>query len=455
MANVTLLLFSTLVLCLALFYLRWRWPDLDVVDVYIIFIALYYGVYPFIRGLYYEKGIVYNPYNADILLISLLFLQVAVIIAIIRLVSLYLPERITRYLKLEMLTEQWGKVNNLFLMLVYAIAVTFPFISYYLYGVKSHISPADFARMGQELPYWLTSIRTIYGYLALGVVIALVSKASRSDSKNCYVWLTLLLLFLPFSAYYGRKGFVNILVVGMLVWMLKKETEIFRVKNFMVAGLLFVSFVVVSNIYQTYRKNLQTAGVGLQGQANPLAAALNFKATLHNLGIRPGTWEFNYLVLDGQINEGKPETHGEISKEGFKSAIPRILWPGKNFKVPAEILADLYGMTLQEINDKMNVATNIFGVAQMEFGFLSIIIVPVVILLIIVLMAGVMKITFNYPVFVWIFSVIFFTFFMNIEETQNELFFMLRYVVAVLAAFLCYLLAGRLLTAWKARSAAA
>ena len=102
---------------------------------------------------------------------------------------------------------------------------------------------------------------------------------------------------------------------------------------------------------------------------------MNFQATLEFLSRRPGTWEFSYLVFNKQIREGVATTNGQIFKESFKSAVPRYFWSTKNFLLIDDMLAKLYGVRPKEID----IGKNNFGVIQCEAGFLSIIIVPVMI----------------------------------------------------------------------------
>ena len=415
--NALLLLCSSMLLCLTILYLKRKWPDIDAIDVYIIFIALHFGVYPFIRGLYVEEGFIFNSFNNNLLIIGIIYLQILLIIIIMRAISEYLPAEIKKYLKIKTMIELWSRVNEFVLLSLYSLLILFVVISYLKYGVKAHISHDEYLEIGKDLPYWLTSVRTIFNYLVFCVFIVLVSKASMSESLSRYFWIVLIIFFLPFVAYFSRKTFANAVVVAALIWLVRNEENTFQFKYLKIAALMMFSFIVMSNIYQTYRPVLQSVSVSLRQLENPITAALNFKATLQNLKIRPGTWEFNYLVLDKQMRgPEKVTTNGKITWEGFKSTIPRILWPGKKFQMTSEVMADKYKAKLEDVS----LGSNIFGVAQSEIGYYSIIIVPLTIILIIVIMAGLMKLTSNYPVFYWFLSINLLNLFMYVEENQPE-----------------------------------
>ena len=319
MANITLLLFSSLVLCLTLFYFKRRWPDLDVIDIYIIYIALHFGIYPFIRGLYSGKGVVYDSSTSNPLVIGLVFIHLLLIVVIIRVVSAYLPTKIKDILKIKTLISKWESVNNLIVLSIYSLLILFQIISYWKYGVKPVIAPDDFAKIGSDLPYWLLSMRAIYNYLVLSVFIVLASKASMSQYRPQYFWIALIIIFIPFGAYFGRKPFVNIFVIGTIIWLIRREKKLIQFKYLISSVLMVFIFFLVSNVWQTYRSTLLAAGASFKEAPNPISAALNFNATLRNLKERPGTWEFNYLVFDRQIeSSGKVSTNGEITREGLQ-----------------------------------------------------------------------------------------------------------------------------------------
>jgi hypothetical protein len=126
---------------------------------------------------------------------------------------------------------------------------------------------------------------------------------------------------------------------------------------------MILVFFLCSNIFQAYRDAFQEVGqVNLAKLKNPFAAAINFEATLKNLQVRPGTWEFNFLVFNHQFTKPCMTTKGKITWEGIKSSIPRIIWPDKQFLWIDNILAGLY-----HVNPKaIDIGKNIFGVVQVQ-----------------------------------------------------------------------------------------
>jgi hypothetical protein len=323
---------------------------------------------------------------------------------------------------------------------MYGSLIIFQIFSYYKYGVKSYILPDAFARIGKELPYWFTAIRTIYPLLAFLVCLGLISFLLKSQGYHKYIWLILMLGFFPVVALYGRRFILAVIIIWAILWLMEKKKDI--VKYLAVGLLMALVFILCSNIFQAYRDDFQTVGQVNQAKLiNPFTAAINFDATLKNIKARPGTWEFNFLVINHQYSKPGMFTGGKIFLESIKSAIPRIFWPDKQFLWIDDILANLYHAKTKEID----IGKNILGVGQVEFGYLSLIIVPLIIISIMAIMAVLVRMTIYYPTFLWLFSGNMLFYIVNVEENGNEIFFMLRNIALIFMIFCGYLLANKIL----------
>ena len=133
-------------------------------------------------------------------------------------------------------------------------------------------------------------------------------------------------------------------------------------------------------------------------------------------------------------------TNGKITWEGFKSSIPRVFWAGKQFSLIDDILIGIYHVQQKEID----IGKNLFGVAQVDFKYFSIIIVPIIILTIVIVMGLLIKITLQCPTFLWLFTGNILFFLINIEENGNEIFFMVRYIFITLILFWIYIVSQKI-----------
>ena len=440
--NYYILICSFIFICVIFYYIYKAWPELDILDIYIVFVLFHFGFYPFVRGLYFGRDVIFDFRDSSPSVIVSVFVHVLLILIIIKIIYRYLPDKFVECLKIKNLIENWSHINKYILLFVYGMLIIFQIVSYYKYGVRTYIPPKDFARIGKDLPYWFTAIRTIYPLLAFLVCLGLISSLLKSQSYHKYVWFILAIGFLPVITLYGRRYLLSMIIVWAILWLIDKDKDIFSMKSLVVGFLLVLAFFLFSNIYQAYRYDFMKVGkVDLAKLKNPFSAAVNFNATLGNFKERPGTWEFDYLVFNQQYSKPGMFTGGIISWEAVKSSIPRIFWPGKQFLLIDDILAKLYNVKPKEID----IGKNLFGVAQVEVGYYSLIIVPLIIIIIITVMAILIKLTMNYPTYLWLISGNILYYLINIEENGNEIFFMVRNVGLIFMVFCGYLAAKKLL----------
>ena len=317
--NIFLLIISFVVICVITIYLYKKWPDLDIIDLYIVFILLNFGFVPFIRGLYFGKDIIFDFNYSNKLAILLVFVQIFVILLIIKGLLLIIPTRLNKCLQIRYLIERCSYANKYILFVVYGGLILFPIISYFVYGVKPYIMPKDFDKIGKDLPYWFTSIRTIQNYIAFWIFLGFFGNIVKSKNYSKLLWSILTFILVLSVTISGRRFFVNMIVVWIIFWAIYYKINIFRWRYVTVSLLLIGVLFLSSNIYQTYRDDFlfKVGNVNAKKLKNPFMAALNYQSTIHNMQIRAGTWEFNYLVFDQQINKSGITANGDLTVGGF------------------------------------------------------------------------------------------------------------------------------------------
>src|SRR3989339_895739 len=440
--NISILICSFVFVCVVSYYLVKMWPNLDVFDLYVIFVLFHFGVYPFIRGLHFGRDVILDLRDGNPIVIGLVFIHVLLILTVIKMIYRYFPDKFVECLKIINLIQKWSLINKYILFVLYGFLIIFQLFSYYNYGIKSYILPADFERIGKDLPYWFTSIRTVFAPLAFLVCLGLISSLLKSKGYYRYIWLILTIAFLPVVTLHGRRFFLAVIMIWTILWLVEKRKDAHLMKYLAVGLFMALVFLLCSNIFQAYRDDLQDVGhLKLTKLKNPFTAAINFEATLENLKARPGTWEFNFLIFDHQFSKPRMTTNGKITGEGIKSVIPKIIWPEKKFMMIDEVLGQLYRVKPKEID----IGKNLFGVVQVEIGFFSLIIVPLIIVIILAMMAALSNMTINYPTYLWLFSVNILYFLINIEENGNEIFYMLRNIGLIFMIFCGYRVAHKML----------
>jgi hypothetical protein len=403
---------------------------------------LHFGLVPFIRGLYFGKDIVFDFRYSNLLAIALVFGHILVILLIIRGLLVFFPPKFKDCLKVNYLIQKCGCANNYILLIVYACLVLFPIISYFVYGVKPYILPEDFEKIGKSLPYWFTSLRTIYNYIAFWVCLGLFGKIVISKKWPQILWSMLTVILVLAVTIYGRRFLLDMIVVLVIFWSVYNRESIFRWRYIVISLLLVGVSFIFSNIYQTYRGDFlfKEGNINVRKIENPFLAALRYNSTIHNFKLRAGTWEFNYLVFNQQINESGMTTNGKLTWEAFKSSIPRGFWPDKQFILIDDYLANFFKVQKRDVN----IAKNLFGITQLDFGYCSIIIMPMILLLLIGIYSVIVIKMVNYPTFMILFAGNIIWYLINFEGNGNEMFFMLRNILVILLLFGFYILAFKI-----------
>ena len=178
--NLFIIFWSSLLIVIVGLYLYKKSPEIDVIDVYIIFVLFHFGFYPFVRGLHFGKDIIFDFTQGDPLSIGLVFGQVLIILVVLKLLS-FVFVKDSKFLKVSFLVDSYALVNNLVVYVLCSILILFQIFSYYKYGVQSFIPPWEFAKIGKSLPYWFTSFRTIYNCVTFCVCLVLVSKIIKAE----------------------------------------------------------------------------------------------------------------------------------------------------------------------------------------------------------------------------------------------------------------------------------
>ena len=99
--NISILICAFVFICLLSFYLFKVWPDIDVCRLYIVFVLFHFGFYPFIRGLYFGKDVIFDFRDSNPLVIGLVFVHVLLILAVIKIIYRYFPDTFVECLKIK------------------------------------------------------------------------------------------------------------------------------------------------------------------------------------------------------------------------------------------------------------------------------------------------------------------------------------------------------------------
>jgi hypothetical protein len=110
--NISILICSFVFICIGSFYLFKIWPNLNILDLYIVFVLFHFGFYAFIRGLYFGKDVIFDFRDSSPLVISLVFIHVLLILTVIKIIYRYFPDTFVECLKIKNLIQKWSSINK-------------------------------------------------------------------------------------------------------------------------------------------------------------------------------------------------------------------------------------------------------------------------------------------------------------------------------------------------------
>lgn len=417
--NLIILFASFSLLVIIYIYSKVNWYKFSVINVYFVFIGLYFGVYPFI------KALLNNYSNANPLAITLVFLQIFIILGIILCLVRYLPMHMKGVIDIRFLIGRWSEANIFIIFLLLGIILMVQIIGYGKFGIISHVNHEELAGIGRKLPYWYAPALFLLNDIILCTFIGLIVKLIKSKDLTRKILIISLVILVGSASIYGRRSLINLAVIGTLLWFISQEKDVFQFKYLKIGIILLVGLFIFSNIFQLYRGILQfPPSITLDQNKNPIAAIFDGNATLSNIRERPATWEFNYLIVESQLTgKGTDFPRGTLIWQGLKNSIPSILWPGKVVRSLNDMTAILYGFPV------MDYGKNNFAFAQADFGVLSIIIVPIVMMIIFLTLIIIIRITKNNPTLLLILSGIVINYLINIEQNVADIFILYRNLI--------------------------
>jgi hypothetical protein len=438
MANLIIILMSFLLLMATILLCKWQGSRLNLVQVYFIFVGLYLGIYSLLKALIQDYS------NSDVLAITLVFGQIITILIVISIVTKYLANYLGESIENNYLFQQWAKVDNYIIYILVIIATVIKTLGYYKFNIVTNIDIAALDKIGQGVPYWFFSLMTLYIGLIFCAFIALIVKIAVSSTRDRVLWSLLTIWVITLTLLNGRRSFISLAIIGGMLWFAGQGKKLLRLKYLYAALIVALSFIIFSNIYQSYRHNMELPSVVqnseyyhfpkegflIKTKSLPLAI-FNIHSTLENFKIRSAIWEFNYLIIKSQLSSEKPIIpFGSILWQGFKNSVPRIIWPDKEVISLNDLTARLYGLPI------IDYGKNNFAFSQADFGFLSIVIFPIIFVILLFSKKLLVKTTLENPNLFLMVTGFCLYYLINIEQNYAEIFILYRNIGLIVGFYL-------------------
>jgi hypothetical protein len=360
------------------------------------------------------------------------------------LVSRMLPIGLQRALQIRYLLLQWLRVDDKVVLLLLGGTILFQLYSYLRFGVLvSHdlfrFRADDLALEGITFPYWFTSAAALMVFVTFCVFIAVAAKALASSAATRGPWVVALFTIMLVASLYGRRNVFYLIFFFLVLWCLVRGKNLFTLRTGLLVLIVLLILVPVSNIYLVYRpaaQQYQTTNPDIS-VSGIYAAATNMDTTVSNLQKRQALWQYNYTILDKQIQQhGLSIPYGDLLWQGFKNSIPRVFWPEKSVYNLDDMVGHLYGIPARDY------PTNNFAMSQADFGLLSVIFLPLASLLVFLSMALLILATRRHPTLLLLLSGFFIFYLLNVEIDYGHIFVLYRNIfISILVFFVAYILA--------------
>jgi len=421
-------LFSSVLL---IFYYKQK--KIDLLDMY-IFVVILVLVLPYACIVF--KNHPHYSVALSLTVFELVFFPLATVWLCVNLIfKRYSLNRFQRYLTFEYFSGQLKGINSRPFLILFLLLLLFKFYAIFRYGLLFSYDKTTLNLYGYSAPYWFTSLSAIYLPCLFTISLLWMVKALSSKGKVKIFYYILLSFSLMLSVFYRREGVFNVGFMVIIFTYIKYAHYFFRKKIifcFLVGIFLLYYFVNMFEVGRYYfdhpEKSVNYSFIVKHSFNNPL---LTWRSIKYRKGIM---WIFNYKILHAQKAKKMPVKKGRLLYYSFLNSIPKIIWKNKKIVDVNNRLCKSYRMPAGEGFD-----WNIYGFLLADFGYYSVPIIGIGLLLFLIGIAYILKFVEKYPVL----FVFYLGFFMDylvwvISRPYGEIFLLFRNLILVTLVYLLY-----------------
>jgi len=369
MAEVTLLIMSTILVLGVIAYGRAKKTGFDMLDAYFLMVMLYLGVYSMI------DAVVNGAAGKDAMIVVLTFALIFTAMLITWGLYLMLPLSSRWVLRFDSLTEQWANVDHK--TIAYLAAIFFAFNTYVFleFGVLTYVG-TEIELLNISVPSWIGPTKALVNAIGFGIYVCIVASILKGRIRVFSFFGVVLFALVIVLTLEGRRAFLELVVFAFILWSCCRRENVYSAKRVPHVVMMLVAFFVLSNIYQTYRGEVLSLQARLDGRevTSLMSAAGNLDATIENYRQRLAMWNFNYMITAEQVKSPTKIFFGAMGWQSLLNSLPAIVFDSKNVVDPDEMVAQLYGFPAF---DHPDYPTNDFATFLADFGVLMLVFLPI------------------------------------------------------------------------------
>ncbi len=360
-----------------------RLPRITLLDCFLLSIALFFGAYTVIDAMAVDSQ------QTDGLAVATVFFLIAAS-AMVFWFFARKPSPLLKRTSLLRLQLDWQACPAWPIIGLISLAVLYRWYTAAYFSEYGPLDATALEALDQNLPYWYTSLGMVVTVGLYPAALCSWGKVRASTGLRRFFWAAMLAASAMMIMGLGRRSMLAFLVI--IGWDLLTNTRIQR-HRWMAFALLVLSvplFITISNLYQAYRGS-SVRGVPLENITSDvtpesfLEGATDLNRTMANLQEREAIWRHNYEVVKAHLDGRGDLQWGRLFVASIPNLVPAALYPGKT-------IFDTQGELIEAFNlENTDKSENIFANTYADFGMLSAIAAPLMILLIVWVCAVAMR----------------------------------------------------------------
>lgn len=422
MAQLTLMIMSAILIVAVVVHGRSQRNGFDMLGAYFMMVMLYFGVYSLIDAVINEAD------AKDATLVVLTFALIFSAMLATWILYRMLPLRFRRVLRFDNLTENWASVD--LRVIAFMVTVFFVFNGYlfFEFGMLTYVG-AELDFLNISVPTWVGPAKDLMNAIGFSCYVSIVAAIIKGRIKVFSLFGILLLILALVLVLEGRRAFIELFLFAFVLWVSFRRENVYSFRYAPHAIALLAAFILISNIYQTYRREVLSIQSRIDGGdvTSLIDAAGNLDATIYNYRERLAMWNFNYMITAEQVESPTKLYYGEMAWQSLLNSIPAFLIDSKTVIDGDEMTAKLYGF---EVTDY---PTNDFASYLTDFGCLMTVLQPIKIVLILTLVSFSYFFTKNNNAIFLIVSAFSLQNIIKIENAYGDIFILIRNILLLSA----------------------
>jgi len=418
------------------FLVYYKWNKLDLVDLSVVVVCLYFPVYATIDLLIHN----YPSYDVISAILSISLPMIAVILPWVTL-NFILPKfkiDILSNLKISNITNIAKTTKSSVVVVLFSAIVLLEVYLLVKYGLSYFYDKSYFISLGAHPSKWFINLIIFFTtFVLIGTVFFAAKAHNTTGWKKVLLYGCIFVLFL-IAMIHGRRQLFNSMLIVFLI--INHDRKLFSWPTIAYGLIFLILFIFMFNFYQATRE-IFIYKVGKESLSsifihNGRRKFFSANPTLQNLHTRPAMWKLNYLIIKNQIyGTSKYMLPGEIGYRSMFNCVPRLFWPHKKMYDPVQAVCFKEGLPADDYN------WNLFAFAQSDFGFASPVLMGFLATFAFMLLSGILKLTESAPSF-FVVIVGFVTYYLFwVNQAYEAIFYLARNLIIIfLFCFIFYII---------------